>query len=523
MTHRMKIASLLSLGLVSLPACGGPSSDPFDSNSSSADDDEDKNDSDEKDDDGDKGETGEEPTDDDDSNGDSTTGGETNTTTSPGTTGPDPDTGEEVVPGGGYIQSGAWKGYAFTAVEGGTITPEDFAASTDFPLCVSGMLEPGYSNTAMIGWNINQTAEGDPMTVVPTEEGIQVSVMNPGGSELRLQIQGPNGATDENDRWCATIPGNGGLIPFDAFNTQCWTGGMGNAYMGEPLTSVLVLVPGQAGPNDDPPGDEPVPFDFCVTDIVAGMGDGGPVSTGCTLDGPGEGTFTVSGDDTARVTRGGREYIVQNNVWAGDKSAQTLSVNGVSFEVTTQNNNQPTDGAPASFPSTFIGENFGRPATANDNLPIQVSAIQSVETAWRWSGTATNFNAAYDVWFSTNPAGDPGSPSGGYLMVWFHRQNVQPLGRNSGTVPIDGKSWEVWLCGSDTGCSQDSVTVISYVPVNESISEWSYDLNVFIQHAATNYPTYVNSNWYLSNVFAGFEIWSGGVGLQTEDFCAVVN
>src|SRR5690606_32933663 len=122
MTHRMKIASLLSLGLVSLPACGGPSSDPFDSNSSSADDDEDKNDSDEKDDDGDKGETGEEPTDDDDSNGDSTTGGETNTTTSPGTTGPDPDTGEEVVPGGGYIQSGAWKGYAFTAVEGGTIT-----------------------------------------------------------------------------------------------------------------------------------------------------------------------------------------------------------------------------------------------------------------------------------------------------------------------------------------------------------------------------------------------------------------
>jgi len=28
----------------------------------------------------------------------------------------------------------------------------------------------------------------------------------------------------------------------------------------------------------------------------------------------------------------------------------------------------------------------------------------------------------------------------------------------------------------------------------------------------------VNSNWYLNGVQAGLEIWSGGVGLATNDF-----
>jgi hypothetical protein len=31
-----------------------------------------------------------------------------------------------------------------------------------------------------------------------------------------------------------------------------------------------------------------------------------------------------------------------------------------------------------------------------------------------------------------------------------------------------------------------------------------------------------NSGWYLSDIFAGFEIWSGGVGATVNEFTAVV-
>ena len=34
---------------------------------------------------------------------------------------------------------------------------------------------------------------------------------------------------------------------------------------------------------------------------------------------------------------------------------------------------------------------------------------------------------------------------------------------------------------------------------------------------------YIQNSWGLTNVFAGFEIWSGGVGLETTDFAVTVN
>ena len=32
----------------------------------------------------------------------------------------------------------------------------------------------------------------------------------------------------------------------------------------------------------------------------------------------------------------------------------------------------------------------------------------------------------------------------------------------------------------------------------------------------------LQSSWYLTNVFAGFEIWNGGIGLETTDFSVTV-
>jgi hypothetical protein len=338
---------------------------------------------------------------------------------------------------------------------------------------------------------------------------MNISVTNTGGGQLRVQIQGPNGATDANQRWCAPIPGNGGFIPWTAFNTMCWDNS-GTAYAKQPIVAVLVLVPGSTAGTRN--------FDFCVNSVAAATDPGSTGSTGCDISGSsGSGTGTLSGTQAGLVQRDSRNYYVQNNIWGGG-SNQTITYNGVSFVINQQSGNNSTAQGPVSYPSTFIGSNYGR-STSGSNLPKLVSSLTTVPTGWSHNATSTSgtFNAAYDVWFSTGSGGDANAPSGGYLMVWLYDPpNAQPLGslQQSG-VSISAASWDIWVG------TQNGRPCISYVRV-PATSSMTFDLNVFIKHAVARGGT-IQNNWYLSNIFAGFEVWSGGTGLRTTNFCAVVN
>jgi hypothetical protein len=415
-------------------------------------------------------------------------------------------------PIGGYVTSGAWHGYLWTAIGGtGSILPGDFADVTSPPFCASGTVATGSMNVALLGFNLNQgTAASSPIaTVVPTLGGITVSVTNRTTAPLRLQIQGPNGATDANDRWCAPILSSGGFIPWSAFNTACWDGS-GSAYNRQPLVSAMILVPG------DNTGS--VSFDFCLNSLAETNDPGASGGGGCSLTGSsGEGTGTITGTfDWAGVTRNTRNYVVQNNVWGGS-SNQALSYNGVSFQVTQQSGTNPTTGQPISYPSVFIGANNLR-NTSGSNLPKRVGSLTTVPTGWSWSRNSASgeYNATYDVWFSTGAGGDSGNPSGGYLMVWFYKPGqAQPIGKSQGTVGIAGRSWDVWSGGSQLGHP-----IISYVDT-QGTNSLSFDLNDFIKDAVTR--GVVQNGWYLTNVFAGFEIWSGGTTLRTDNFCTIVN
>jgi len=86
------------------------------------------------------------------------------------------------------------------------------------------------------------------------------SITNRAGTPLRIQIQGPNGTTDANQRWCSDVVGQSERIFWHTFNTQCWEGGAGTAYDGfAPLTSMMVLVPG---------GTTSRTFDFCIYELL---------------------------------------------------------------------------------------------------------------------------------------------------------------------------------------------------------------------------------------------------------------
>jgi hypothetical protein len=84
------------------------------------------------------------------------------------------------------------------------------------------------------------------------------------------------------------------------------------------------------------------------------------------------------------------------------------------------------------------------------------------------------------------------------------------------TIPGVSGTWDIWIGPNGTR------PCISYVRT-ETTMALSFDLNVFIKDAVMNRPNTIQSSWHLTNIFTGFEIWTGGVGLESTAFCAIVN
>jgi hypothetical protein len=222
-------------------------------------------------------------------------------------------------------------------------------------------------------------------------------------------------------------------------------------------------------------------------------------------------------------------YFMQVNEW-NSSSSQVMSYGGdYLFKMTTQAAMTATNGSPTGFPSVFIGAN-SRHMTTGSNLPKAVTALTTVPVSWTWddAGTLTDdtnnsYNATYDVWFSTNQAGEPtaSGPSGGFLMVWYHKPaDAQPIGgspmKKAQTIAGIPGTWDVWIGMNGTK------PCISYVST-QTLTSFAFDLNMFIKDAVANQPNTIQSGWYLTNIFTGFEIWRGALNVASTSFCAQVN
>jgi len=214
---------------------------------------------------------------------------------------------------------------------------------------------------------------------------------------------------------------------------------------------------------------------------------------------------------------------MQSNWW-DVFSGQTESINGLSFTVNNQTGNNSGSGNPLGFPSIYISSYDGK-GTANSNLPKQVSALTTVPTTYQSTATSfdtSNFNATYDVWFTSGNGLVTGSSPGGggaYLMVWMYKpSNKQPNGNEVATAAtISGVPgyWQVWV-GTSNG--DPCISYVSTTP----LSSFTFDLNDFIKDAVSNNRGVTNSQ-YLSLIFGGFEIWAGANGVSLTKFCAQVN
>ncbi|HEX3775489.1 MAG TPA: hypothetical protein VHV51_13550 [Polyangiaceae bacterium] len=177
------------------------------------------------------------------------------------------------VQAGGYFYSGELHGYTYVFSSGdqtlGTqITPANFMnASNDGQLCVNGTVakDPTFASTAGIGVNLNQSAIGSvpAQSLIPTGTGLSVTLTNPGGSPLRVQL---NAGSSGTTYYCAnvSVPTTGSksfTLPWSAFTTDCFdvppTGAAFQPSVG--VTSVSFAVPGSSSAG--------TPFNFCVTAV----------------------------------------------------------------------------------------------------------------------------------------------------------------------------------------------------------------------------------------------------------------
>lgn len=233
------------------------------------------------------------------------------------------------------------------------------------------------------------------------------------------------------------------------------------------------------------------------------------VVAGLFIANPAGGDTQICNPFGSTSIQGGR-YIVQNNRW-GASTPQCITVTDPGFIIDSAEHNNPTNGAPASYPSVYLGCHYDN-CTAGSNLPMRVGDISSATSSISYSYTGGTYNAAYDIWLDPTPRTT--GQNGTEIMIWFNRQGpIQPIGSPVGTTNIGGRTWEVW--SGNIGWN-----VISYVAPS-AITSWDFSVLDFIEDVRARGA--VTDDWYLTSIQAGFEPWVGGAGLVVEAFSAEVN
>lgn len=207
-------------------------------------------------------------------------------------------------------------------------------------------------------------------------------------------------------------------------------------------------------------------------------------------------------------------YRVQNNVWNPAGGTQCITVTAKGFRVSTATNSQPTNSAPASYPSIFYGWHWG--AQSPDTiLPLQAGLATSIKTSVAMSyPKGAVFVAAYDIWYDTTGQ-TSGQNDGAEITVWLkHHDSIQPYGSQVATnVAIAGAHWDVWQ-GVGTNGSISWTTV--YYVRRKATNYASFRPSEFYNDAVRR--GFAKDSWYLTSIQAGFGIWQQGKGLKVRKF-----
>lgn len=214
------------------------------------------------------------------------------------------------------------------------------------------------------------------------------------------------------------------------------------------------------------------------------------------------------------VEAAGDSYKVHNNIWNGEDKSQCIKVNSANgyFTISSSRHSKPLDDAPASYAFISKGCHWGKCDRDADQAPKQVGEIREAISNWSTTPSADGvYNVAYDLWFNKTPRTTrrPGIE----MMIWLaYKGDIQPLGALTEVgISIGDSKWDVW-----TG--QHIITYVRNDPV-DSVND--FDVKPFIADSVSK--GYIQDDWYLVSIGAGFEIWQGGEGLTSNAFSFRVN
>jgi Glycosyl hydrolase family 12 len=214
-------------------------------------------------------------------------------------------------------------------------------------------------------------------------------------------------------------------------------------------------------------------------------------------------------------------YIVQNDEWNSTVPECITTDGGTQFTVTSSSIYEPTNGNVGGYPSIYSGCSAGV-CTAGNRLPIRVSDLAPGTITSSWTTTQPRsgaYDVAYDIWFNRTAA-TSGVPDGGELMIWLAYRGapgVSPGGHPTGHTTIGGHAYTVWIGPGGPGFAHQ----VTYVMNRATTSVRDLDVSAIAADAARR--GYLATSWYLLNIQAGFELWQGGTGLETNSFTLNVN
>ncbi len=351
-------------------------------------------------------------------------------------------------------------------------------------------------------------------------------------------VASSGGAGGTNASGTGGRAGSGGGGGVDGGAGQSGAGGIGSTLDGAPggITGSGGQSPGSGGALG--PGDARIdvhyddPYPTCGT-IEATLGGSATYASSTER-------HAVTGDDC-------RKYVVWNNNFADPTgSTQTVSCVGTSFTVLASTCSA-TSTEPASFPSVYIGGNGnianGAYLTWDDSgLPKQVSTVMRAKTSFNWKGGSEggDFAATVKIWFSKSKpvAGSYDDAISGSLAIWLGQpSHRQPVGERVREARLEGHLFDVWVGphGSTAlGTDDPARPVVSYVIKDATLSGLDFDLVSFVVDAvsqggadrsAGKTSMAVDRSWYVTDVFGGFQIWTGSdaTGLTCKKFSCRVD
>ena len=229
-------------------------------------------------------------------------------------------------------------------------------------------------------------------------------------------------------------------------------------------------------------------------------------------EGPVDAGWQETSEDGGELTCG--EYLLSNNTWGkGDLTGYSQSI-GTSGEPGNCRFRWSWDWPRSSltsvraYPEIIFGWKPWSPASTTLSLPIQLSAIQSIDVQLQFNAQAVGrYNSAFDLWLtSTNPPTDKTITR--EIMIWVGEAEMAPAGTKVASLEVAGVPYNLYKIQWDwtyLAFTQETSEPPAVIPVSD-----------FLRYLVDN--QHVQADEYLASIEFGNEIVYGTGETLVEQF-----